>query len=89
MQVAELIEKGSQKDKIKAIFLPDTPLHVVCFYQFIQKHIKLQVGEMGTSFRESRYNLSKLLEAEGYDYQIYQIFIDKYEDALLESRKTK
>jgi len=39
---------------------------------------------MGVSLRESRYSISQLLEAEGFEYVLYSDFIDLYENSLLE-----
>lgn len=82
--MAELIEPNSKKDSKEAIFFPESPLHVVRFFQTMGKYITLQTSESGVSFRESKYNLIKLFEREGYDYEIYQNFIEHYEKKLLE-----
>lgn len=79
-----MIEQGSRKEALNVIFPPTAPMHVVKFYSFMQKHIVLRAGEFGVVFRETKYNIAKLLEMEGYEYTIYKYFIDKYEEKLLE-----
>lgn len=54
------------------------------FFYFLKSHISLASNGMGVSLRESRYAIAKLLEKEGFEYELYSDFIDIYENGLLE-----
>lgn len=80
---------SSNKERLSIVYLPVTSPLAANFFSFLQTHITLDVanvsmeGIVSVSFRESRYNLAKLMKQEGYDYKVYQIFVDKFEDELL------
>lgn len=80
---------GSKKETLWIVYLPPAPSHVIKFFNFLQTHITLDVtnvsmeGKVSVCFRESRYNLANLMEKEGYDYNIYQCFVDSFEEQLL------
>jgi len=82
-KVDDLIESGSAKDRLNAVFLPPAPLEVIKFFRFMQSHITLQSNGMGVSLRESRDGLAKLMKRQGYDYEIYQPFIEEFEEKLM------
>jgi len=83
-RVEDIIKPGSKEETLNAVFLPEAPRQVIKFFNFMQSHITLQSNGMGVELRESKEGLVKLLEKEGYDYSIYQNFIDTYENKLLE-----
>jgi hypothetical protein len=81
--VEEIIHPNSKTETLNLVFFPPTPREVVKFFNFMQVHITLTGGDMGISFRETKYSLAKLMEKMGYDYEVYQPFIEEYEQKLL------
>jgi len=73
----------------KANVPPYAPPSVMKFFDFLRIHITLQSNGMGVGLRESRENIAKLMEREGYDYPIYINFVTDYENGLLESYYNK
>ena len=82
-RVDDLIEPGSVKERLNAVFLPAAPREAIRFFNFMQTHISLASNGMGVGLRESKEGLASLLEKEGYDYPIYENFIDSFENKLL------
>jgi len=82
-KVDNLIRPGSAEERLNTIFLPNAPREAIRFFNFMQTHISLESNGMGVALRESKSDLAYLLEKEGYDYSIYQSFIDSYENKLL------
>ena len=86
----DIVEKGSAKDRLNAVYLPVVPIHVTNFFSFMQEHIRLDVvdvsmgGSISVRFRENRNGLSDLMQKAGYEYVIYQTFVDDFESKLLE-----
>ena len=81
--VDDLIEPGSVKERLNAVFLPAAPREAIRFFNFMQTHISLASNGMGVGLRESKEGLAILLKKAGYDYQVYESFIDSFEDKLL------
>lgn len=81
--VEDLISPGSKKETLESIFPPFAPPRVREFFNFMRTHITLESKGMGVGFRESRFSLSELLEKKGFDYRVYEVFINAFEDKLL------
>jgi len=82
-KVEDLINPGSSEDKLNAVYLPEAPREVIRFFNFMQNHITLESNGMGVGLRENRHNIAELMKKNGYDYPIYESFIDDFEDKLL------
>jgi len=84
VRVENIIHPGSKEESMWVLFFPEVPSHVLAFFIFMQSHITLDYDGMGgAKLRESRHNLSELMEKEGYDYIIYKNFIEEFESKLI------
>ena len=86
----DLVIPGSKEETLNTIYLPFAPPPAINFFNFMQEHIKLDItdvsmgGSVSVRFRENRSGLADLMEKQGYEYTIYQTFVDKFESKLLE-----
>lgn len=86
----DIVTPGSREETINAIFLPFAPPQALNFFNFMQNHITLDTtdismsGQPSVRFRESRSGLAKLMQKQGYEYTIYQTFVERFENKLLE-----
>lgn len=81
--IDNIIVPDSKKETIESFYLPDTPSEPARFFRFLTDNVTLESNGMGVSLRENKYNISKLLEAEGFDYGMLKHLIDDFEGRLL------
>jgi len=81
--VENIINEGSKEETLNTIFMPPAPRQIIKFFDFMQAHITLVSDGMGVGLRETREGISKLLNESGYDYEVYQPFIEEFENKLL------
>jgi hypothetical protein len=58
------------------------PTEPYIFFKFLQTHIQLESNGMGVGIRESRADIARLLDKEGFDYSMTQDFVDEFESKL-------
>lgn len=82
--VADILDKGSQKEFFEAVYPPKSSNESLELYSFMKSHITLSSNGMGVYLKHDRYEISKLLEDVGFEYLMVENFIRDYEDKLLE-----
>jgi len=82
-RVDNIIRPGSAEERLNAVYLPEAPPHVTKFFQFMQTHITLASNGMGVGLRENKNDIAQLMKKLGYDYAIYQNFVEDFESKLL------